>query len=108
MQLQQLLDNKYIQPIVSPSRSPLLFLKDKDDTFRMCIDYMQQNKMKIKKKHPLPRIDDLFDQVRGAKIFSKMTLDRVIIKYGLRKKTFTKLDFEQDMDIMNLLSCLSK
>jgi hypothetical protein len=52
----------------------VLCVKKKDDTLRLCIDYRQLNKMTIKKKYSLPRINDLFDQVGGAKIFSKMDL----------------------------------
>jgi hypothetical protein len=74
VQLQELLDKEYIRPSISPWGAPVLFVKKKDDTLRLCIDYRQLNKMTIKKKYPLPRINDLFDQVGGAKIFSKLDL----------------------------------
>ena len=74
MQLQELLDKGYIRPSVSPWGAPVLFVKNKDGTFRMCIDYRQLNKLTIKNRYPLPRIDDLFDQVRGASVFSKIGL----------------------------------
>jgi hypothetical protein len=74
IQLQELLDKEYIRPSVSPWGAPVLFVKKKDDTLRLCIDYRQLNKMVIKNKYPLPRINDLFDQVGGAKIFSKLDL----------------------------------
>ena len=61
MQLQELLENKYIQLSVSPSGALILFLKKKDGTLRLCIDYRQLNKVTVKSKYPLPRIDDLFD-----------------------------------------------
>jgi hypothetical protein len=64
----------YIQPSVPPWGAPALFVKNKDGTLRPCIDYRQLNKMTIKNKYPLPRIDDLFDQLRGATIFSKIEL----------------------------------
>ena len=54
--------------------SPVLFVKKKYGTFRLCIDYRQLNKVIVKIKYPLPRIDDLFDQMRGAKVFSKIDL----------------------------------
>jgi hypothetical protein len=72
--LQELLDKKYIRPSVSPWGAPILFVRKKDGTLQLCIDYRQLNKMTIKNKYPLPRIDDLFDQVRGATIFSNFDL----------------------------------
>jgi hypothetical protein len=64
----------YIRPSVSPWGAPVLFLKNKYGTLRLCIDYRQLNKVTINKKYPLPRIDDLFDQLEGASIFSKIDL----------------------------------
>ena len=69
MQIHELLDKGYIWPSVSPWGAPVLFVKKKDGTFRMCIEYSQLNKMTIKDKYPLPRIYDLFDQIGGPKIF---------------------------------------
>jgi hypothetical protein len=69
IQLQELLDTEYIRPSVSPWGAPVLFVKNKDDTLKLCIDYRQLNKVNIKNKYPLPRINDLFEQVGGAKIF---------------------------------------
>jgi hypothetical protein len=74
IQLQELLDKEYIKPSVSPWGALVLFVKKKDGTLRLCIDYKQLNKVSIKKKGPLPRINDLFDQVGWAKIFSKLDL----------------------------------
>eukprot|EP00253_Pinus_taeda_P012980 PITA_12980 len=74
MQLQELLEKKYICPSVSPWGAPVLFVRKKDGTLRMCIDYRQLNKLTVKNKYPLPRIDELFDQVKGATIFSKIDL----------------------------------
>eukprot|EP00253_Pinus_taeda_P031732 PITA_31732 len=74
MKLQELLDKDYIRPSVSPWGAPVLFVKKKDGTLRMCIDYRQLNKFTIKNKYPLPRIDELFDQVKGATVFSKIDL----------------------------------
>eukprot|EP00253_Pinus_taeda_P011347 PITA_11347 len=74
IQLQELLDKNYIHPSVSPWEAPVLFVKKKDGTLRMCIDYRQLNKLTIKNKYPLPRIDELFDQVKGAIVFSKIDL----------------------------------
>eukprot|EP00253_Pinus_taeda_P006607 PITA_06607 len=74
MQLQELLEKKYIRPSISPWGAPVLFVRKKDGTLRMCIDYRQLNKLTVKNKYPLPRIDELFDQVKGATIFSKIDL----------------------------------
>ena len=54
---------------MSPWEAPVLFVKKKDGTLRLCIDYRQLNKVTVKNKYHLPRIDDLFDQMRGAKVF---------------------------------------
>jgi hypothetical protein len=69
MQLEELLKKVYICPSVSPWGAPVLFMKNKDGTLRLCIDFMQLNKVTVKNKYPLPRIDDLFDQLRGTYIF---------------------------------------
>ena len=90
MQLEDLLKKGYIRPNVSPWGAPMLFVKKKDGTLRLCIDYRQLNKETIKKKYPLPtikqipltiknkyplpRIDNLFYQLRGSKVFSKIDL----------------------------------
>ncbi|KAD7479067.1 hypothetical protein E3N88_02203 [Mikania micrantha] len=73
-QLQELLDKGFIRPSFSPWGAPVLFVKKKDGTFRMCIDYRELNKLTIKNRYPLPRIDDLFDQLQGAQYFSKIDL----------------------------------
>ena len=73
-QLQELLDKGFIRPSVSPWGAPVLFVKKKDGTLRMCIDYRQINKVTVKNKYPLPRIEDLFDQLKGAGVFSKIDL----------------------------------
>ena len=73
-QLQDLLDRGFIRPSVSPWGVPLLFVKKKDETLRLCFDYRALNKVTTKNKYPLPRIDDLFDQLQGASVFSKIDL----------------------------------
>ena len=74
LQLQELLEKGFIRPSVSPWGAPMLFVKKKDGTLRLCIDYRQLNKLTVKNKYPLPRIDDLFDQLNGASIFLKVDL----------------------------------
>jgi hypothetical protein len=74
LQLQELLDKGYIHPSASPWGCPALFVKKKDHSLRLCVDYRPLNAVTIKNKYPLPRIDILFDQLAGAKIFSKIDL----------------------------------
>ena len=74
LQLQELLKKGFIRPSVSPWGAPMLFVKKKDGTLRLCIDYRQLNKLTVKNKYSLPRIYDLFDQLKGASIFSKIDL----------------------------------
>ncbi|XP_061993339.1 uncharacterized protein LOC133711199 [Rosa rugosa] len=73
-QIKGLLDMGFIRPSASSWGAPVLFVKKKDGSLQLCIDYRQLNKVTIKNKYPLPRIDDLFDQLRGARIFSKIDL----------------------------------
>ena len=74
VQIQELLDKDFIRSSTSPCHAPVLFAKKKDKTLRLCIDYRQLNKVTIKNRYPLPRIDDLFDQLRGARVYSKIDL----------------------------------
>ena len=80
LQLHALIEKGYIRPSGIPWGEFLLFLKKKDGTMQMCIDYRQLNKITIKNCYPLPRINDLFDQVGGENIFSK-----IILRYGHHK-----------------------
>ena len=68
------MDKGFIRPSVSPWGAPVLFVKKKDGTLRMFIDYRQINKLTVKNKYPLPRIEDLFDQLKGESVFSKIDL----------------------------------
>ena len=74
VQLQELLDKGFVRPSVSPWGAPVLFVKKKDGTLRMCIDYRQINKVTVKNKYPLLRIEDLFYQLKRAGVFSKIDL----------------------------------
>ena len=69
LQLQELLENGFIRPSLSSWGASVLFVKKKDGTLRLRVDYRQLNKMTVKNKYLLPRIDDLFDQLKGASVF---------------------------------------
>ncbi|KAA0059580.1 pol protein [Cucumis melo var. makuwa] len=84
VQLQELLDKGFIRPSVSPWGAQVLFVKKKDGSMRLCIDYRELNKVTVKNRYTLPRIDDLFDQLQGATVFSKIDL-RV---YGFVNRVF--------------------
>nr|GFB84060.1 putative reverse transcriptase domain-containing protein [Tanacetum cinerariifolium] len=73
-QLKELSDKGFIRPSSSPWGAPVLFVKKKDRSFRMCIDYRELNKLTLKNHYPLPRIDDLFDQIQGSSVYSKIDL----------------------------------
>eukprot|EP00253_Pinus_taeda_P027426 PITA_27426 len=93
IQLQELLDKDYIRPSVSPWGAPVLFVKKKDGTLRMCIYYRQLNKLTIKNKYPLPRIDELFDQVKGATVFSKIDLRSGYHQIRIKEEDIAKTTF---------------
>ncbi|GJY72182.1 putative reverse transcriptase domain-containing protein [Tanacetum coccineum] len=73
-QLQELADKGFIRPSSSPWGALILFVKKKDGSFWMCIDYRELNKLTVKNRYPLPRIDDLFDQLQGSSVYSKIDL----------------------------------
>jgi hypothetical protein len=73
-QIDELLEKGYIRPSTLPRAALVLFVEKKDGTKRMCMDYRSLNEVTIKNKYPLPRIEDLFDQLRGASVFSKIDL----------------------------------
>ena len=74
LQFQELFEKGCIRPSVSPWGAPMLFVKKKDGTLRLCVDYRQLNKMTVKNKYLLPTIDDLFNQLKGASVFLKIDL----------------------------------
>ena len=73
-QLQELLDKGFIRPSVSLWGTPVLFVKKNDGSIRLCINYRELNKVTMRNKYPLPQINDLFDQLQGACVFSKIDL----------------------------------
>nr|GEW91533.1 putative reverse transcriptase domain-containing protein [Tanacetum cinerariifolium] len=86
-QLQELTDKGFIRPSSSPWGAPVLFVKKKDGSFQMYIDYQELNKLTVKNHYPLPRIDDLFDQLQGSSIYSKIDI-RSVMPFGLTKAVF--------------------
>jgi hypothetical protein len=92
-QLQELLDKGYIRPSASPWGAPVIFVPKKDGTQRMCMDYCSLNEVTIKNKYLLPRIDDLFDQLKGACVFSKINLRSGYHQLKIRASDIPKTAF---------------
>ncbi|KAF3616825.1 RNA-directed DNA polymerase -like protein [Capsicum annuum] len=92
-QLENLLDKGFIRPNVSSWGAPVLFVRKKDGSLRMCIDYRQLNKVTVKNKYPLPRIDDLFEQRQGASYFSKIDLRSGYHQFRVRECDILKTAF---------------
>jgi hypothetical protein len=92
-QLQELLHKGYIRPSASPWGAPVIFVPKKDSTQRMCVDYSSLNEVTIKNKYPLPRIDDLFDQLKGAYVFSKFDLQSGYHELKIRASDIPKTAF---------------
>nr|GFB38897.1 reverse transcriptase domain-containing protein [Tanacetum cinerariifolium] len=105
--LKELSDKGFIRPSSSPWGAPVLFVKKKDGSFRMCIDYRELNKLTVKNCYPLPRIDDLFDQLQGSSVYSKIDLRLGYHQLWFERKTFQKQHSEHVMDIMSFRSCHS-
>ena len=93
VQFQELLDKGFIRPSTSPWGAPILFSKKKDKTLRLCIDYRQLYRVTIKNRYPLPRIDDLFDQLRRARVFSKIDLYTGYHQLRVREENIPKTKF---------------
>ncbi|GJS87938.1 putative reverse transcriptase domain-containing protein [Tanacetum coccineum] len=92
-QLQELSDKGFIRPSSSPWGALVLFVKKKDGSFQMCIDYRELNKLTVKNRYPLPRIDDLFDQFKGLSDYSKINLRSGYHKLRVRKEDVPKTTF---------------
>ncbi|KAJ0482269.1 putative nucleotidyltransferase, Ribonuclease H [Helianthus annuus] len=92
-QLQELLDKGFIRPSFSPWGAPVLFVKKKDGSFCMCIDYRTLNKLTIKNRYPLPRIDDLFDQLQGSSFYSKIDLRSGYHQLRIQEESIPKTAF---------------
>ncbi|GKF06738.1 putative reverse transcriptase domain-containing protein, partial [Tanacetum coccineum] len=92
-QLQELSDKGFIRPSSSPWGAPVLFVKKKDGSFRMCIDYRELNKLMVKNRYPLSRIDDLFDQLQGSSVYSKIDLQSSYHQLRVRDEDIPKTAF---------------
>ncbi|GJV17227.1 putative reverse transcriptase domain-containing protein, partial [Tanacetum coccineum] len=92
-QLKELSDKGFIRPSSSPWGAPILFVKKKDGSFRMCIDYHELNKLTVKNCYPLSRIDDLFDQLQGSNIYSKIDLRSGYHQLRVREEDIPKTTF---------------
>ncbi|GJV14048.1 putative reverse transcriptase domain-containing protein [Tanacetum coccineum] len=93
-QLQELSNKGFIRPSSSPWGAPVLFVKKKYGSFRMCIDYRELNKLTVKNHYPLPRIDDLFDQLQGFNIYSKIDFPLRYHQLRVREKVIPKTAFQ--------------
>ena len=93
VQLHELLDKGFIRPSTSPWGAPVLFVKKNDKTLRLFIDYRQLNKVTVKNQYPLLKIDDLFDQLRGARVYSKIDLHTGYHQLRVRETDITKTTF---------------
>ncbi|GJX02443.1 putative reverse transcriptase domain-containing protein [Tanacetum coccineum] len=83
----------FIRPSSSPWGAPVLFVKKKDGSFRMCIDYQELNKLTVKNRYPLPRIDDLFDQLQGSSVYSKIDLRSSYHQLRVQEEDILKMVF---------------
>ena len=93
VQLQELQDKGFIKPSTSPWGTMVLFAKKKDKTLRLCIDYRQLNRVTVKNRYPLPRKDDLFNQLRGARVYSKIDLRIGYHQLRVRETYILKTEF---------------
>ncbi|GJX89345.1 putative reverse transcriptase domain-containing protein [Tanacetum coccineum] len=92
-QLKELSDKGFIRPSSSPWGAPVLLVKKKDGSFRMCIDYQELNKLTVKNRYPLPRLDDLFDQLQGSSVHSKIDLRSGYHQLRVREEDISKTAF---------------
>ncbi|KAJ4780980.1 polyprotein [Rhynchospora pubera] len=93
VQLEDLLKKGFVRPSTSPWGAPVLFVKKKDGTLRLCVDYRELNKVTVKNRYPLPRIDDLFDQLQGSSVYSKIDLRTGYHQLRIRPSDVEKTTF---------------
>nr|GEW46378.1 putative reverse transcriptase domain-containing protein [Tanacetum cinerariifolium] len=100
-QLRELSKKGFIRPSSSPWGAPVLFVKKKDGSFRMCIDYRELNKLTVKNRYPVPRINDLFDQLQGSSVYSKIDLWSGYHQLQIREEDIPITTFRTGMVILN-------
>ena len=93
-QLEELLSKGFIRPSISPWGAPVLFVKKKDGSLRLSIDYKQLNRVTIRNQYPLPRIDELFDQLQGSRVYSKIDLRSGYHQLRVQKSDVPKTAFK--------------
>lgn len=93
VQLEKLIEKGFVRPSASPWGAPVLFVRKKDGSMRLCIDYRQLNQVTLKNKYPLPPVDDLLDQLRGASVFSKVDLKSGYHQVRVREGDIQKTAF---------------
>ena len=91
--MEELIEKGFMRPSISPWGAPVLFVKKKDGSMRLCINYRELNKVSIKNKYPLPRIEDLLDQLHGAAVFSKIDLRTGYHQLRIKKNDIPKTTF---------------
>ena len=94
VQMEELVSKGFVRPSTSPWGAPVLFVKKKDGSLRLCIDYKELNKVTIRNQYPLPRIDDLFDQLQGVRVFSKIDLRSGYHQLKIRLEDVPKTAFK--------------
>ncbi|GJZ94326.1 putative reverse transcriptase domain-containing protein [Tanacetum coccineum] len=99
-QLKEISDKGFIRPSSSPWGAPVLFIKKKDGSFQMCIDYRELNKLTVKNRYPLPRINDLFDQLQGSSVYSKIDLRSGYHQLRVREEDIPKTEHEEHLKLI--------
>ena len=93
VQMEELVNKGFVKPSTSPWGAPVLFVKKKDGSLRLCIDYRELNKVTMRNQYPLPRIDDLFYQLHGVRVFSKIDLRSSYHQLKIRSEDVPKTAF---------------